>query len=194
MAFRRLRLRSPPSSPLPGDCNRERAFDGVVNLGDVVAPFFDSTASSSFLFFTTLSSPSVKAEELSSPSSEKQFMVSFSFLSGVDMASILIGAESSVRRLRGVPRRLFEWSLKHANLLKHVTKEKKVKGSVEVAVVDTLLDVVDEVARKIEEMMPGDQGGAVEAGKVNLAAFAKGCFSQDGLGGFVSVFQVAGIV
>jgi hypothetical protein len=47
----------------------------------------------------------VKAEELSSPSSEKQFMVSFSFLSGVDMASILIGAESSVRRLRGVPRR-----------------------------------------------------------------------------------------
>ena len=66
----------------------------------------------------------------------------------------------------------FKTKLKHANLLKHTTKEKKVKGSVEVAVVDTLLDVVDEVARKIEEMMPGDQGGAVEDGKVNLAAFA----------------------
>ena len=38
-----------------------------------------------------------------------------------------------------------------------MNSEKKVKGELEVAVVDTLLDVVDEVARKIEEMMPGDQ-------------------------------------
>ena len=60
-------------------------------------------------------------------------------------------------------------------------------------VLDTLLDIVEEVARKIEEMMPGDQGGSVEAGKVNLAAFAKGCFSTDALGGFVDVMKVAGI-
>ena len=60
--------------------------------------------------------------------------------------------------------------------------------------VDTLFDIVEEVARKIEEMMPGDQGGSVEEGKVNLAAFAKGCFTQDGFGGYVSIFEVAGIV
>ena len=41
--------------------------------------------------------------------------------------------------------------------------------------------------------MRGGQGGSVEDGKVNLAAFAKGCFSQDGFGGFVSVFEIAGI-
>jgi len=87
----------------------------------------------------------------------------------------------------------FKAKLKGINLIKHVTAEKKVKGELEVAVVDTLLDVVEEVARKIEEAMPGDQGGSVEAGKVNLAAFAKGCFSQDGFGGFVSIFEVAGI-
>jgi len=84
--------------------------------------------------------------------------------------------------------------LKTVDLIKHVTSDKKVKGALDMKVIDTLLDAVDEVARKIEEMMPGDQGGAMEAGKVNLAAFAKGCFSQDGLGGFVSIFQVAGIV
>ena len=87
----------------------------------------------------------------------------------------------------------FKAKLKSINLIKHVTSEKKVKGELEVAVVDTLLDVVEEVARKIEEMMPGDQGGSLEEGKVNLAAFAKGCFSQDGFGGFVSIFEVAGI-
>jgi len=83
--------------------------------------------------------------------------------------------------------------LKSLNLIKHVTPEKKTKGDLDLAVVETLFDVVEEVARKIEEMMPGDQGGSVEDGKVNLAAFAKGCFSQDGLGGFVSLFEVAGI-
>jgi Ca2+-binding EF-hand superfamily protein len=88
----------------------------------------------------------------------------------------------------------FKAKLKPLNLIKHVTAEKKVKGDLEADVVDTLLDVVDEVARKIEEQMPGDQGGSVESGKVNLAAFAKGCFSQDGLGGFVSIFEVAGII
>jgi len=72
--------------------------------------------------------------------------------------------------------------------------EKKTKGILEMNVVETLFDIVEEVARKIEEAMPGDQGGSVEAGKVNLAAFAKGCFSQDGLGGFVSIFEVAGIM
>jgi len=87
----------------------------------------------------------------------------------------------------------FKAKLKPLNVIKHVTAEKKVKGEIEAAVVDTLLDIVEEVARKIEEMMPGDQGGAVEADKVNLAAFAKGCFSQDGFGGFVSIFEVAGI-
>ena len=69
----------------------------------------------------------------------------------------------------------------------------QTKGDLDLAVVETLFDVVEEVARKIEEMMPGDQGGSVEEGKINLAAFAKGCFSQDGLGGFVSLFEVAGI-
>jgi len=84
--------------------------------------------------------------------------------------------------------------LKTLNLIKHVTAEKKTKGILEMNVVETLFDIVEEVARKIEEAMPGDQGGSVEAGKVNLAAFAKGCFSQDGLGGFVSIFEVAGIM
>ena len=88
----------------------------------------------------------------------------------------------------------FKAKLKAINLIKHMNSEKKMKGELEVNVVDTLLDVVEEVARKIEEMMPGDQGGSVEAGSVNLAAFAKGCFSQDGFGGFVSIFSVAGIV
>jgi len=74
-----------------------------------------------------------------------------------------------------------------------MTPEKKKKGIVKEKVLDTLLDIVEEVARKIEEQMPGDQGGSVEAGQVNLAAFAKGCFSTDGLGGFVDVMQVAGI-
>jgi hypothetical protein len=83
--------------------------------------------------------------------------------------------------------------LKSLNLIKHTTPEKKVKGDLDLAVVDTLFDLVEEVARKIEEMMPGDQGGSLEAGKVNLAAFAKGCFSQDGFGGFVSIFEIAGI-
>ena len=87
----------------------------------------------------------------------------------------------------------FKAKLKMINLIKHVTSDKKVKGELEIAVVDTLLDVVDEVARKIEEMMPGDQGGALVADSVNLAAFAKACFSQDGFGGFVSIFEVAGI-
>ncbi|KOO30350.1 hypothetical protein Ctob_006292 [Chrysochromulina tobinii] len=41
--------------------------------------------------------------------------------------------------------------------------------------------------------MPGDQGGAVAAGYLNLAAFAKGCFSTDGFGGFVDVMTIAGI-
>ena len=92
-----------------------------------------------------------------------------------------------------ITREEFKQKLKPLNVIKYVTPEKKVKGELEDKVVETLLDIVDEVARKIEEMMPGDQGGAVEGGKVNLAAFAKGCFSQDGLGGFVSVFEVAGI-
>jgi hypothetical protein len=83
--------------------------------------------------------------------------------------------------------------LKSLNLIKHTTSEKKVKGDLDLAVVDTLFDLVEEVARKIEEMMPGDQGGSLEAGKVNLAAFAKGCFSQDGFGGFVTIFEIAGI-
>ena len=74
-----------------------------------------------------------------------------------------------------------------------MTPEKKKKGIVKEVVLDTLLDVVEEVARKIEEQMPGDQGGSVAAGQVNLAAFAKGCFSVDGLGGFVDVMKVAGI-
>ena len=87
----------------------------------------------------------------------------------------------------------FMVKLKAINLIKHVTPDKKVKGDLEPPVINTLLDIVDEVARKIEEMMPGDQGGAVESGMVNLAAFAKGCFSQDGFGGFVSIFEVAGI-
>jgi len=92
-----------------------------------------------------------------------------------------------------ISREEFKTKLKQIDLIKHVKPDKKVKGDIEVAVVDTLLDVVDEVARKIEEMMPGDQGGSLEDGKVNLAAFAKGCFSQDGFGGFVSIFEVAGI-
>jgi len=87
----------------------------------------------------------------------------------------------------------FKTKLKQANILKHVTSEKKVKGTLEVEKVDTLLDVVEEVARKIEEQMPGDQGGSCEAGKVNLAAFAKACFSQDGFGGFASIMEIAGI-
>ena len=70
---------------------------------------------------------------------------------------------------------------------------KKEKGTGPGVVLDTLLDIVEEVARKIEEMMPGDQGGSVEEGKVNLAAFAKGCFSTDGFGGYVDVMKVAGI-
>ena len=92
-----------------------------------------------------------------------------------------------------ISREEFKTKLKQIDLIKHVKPDKKVKGDIEVAVVDTLLDVVDEVARKIEEMMPGDQGGSLEDAKVNLAAFAKGCFSQDGFGGFVSIFEVAGI-
>merc|ERR1719263_218506 len=87
----------------------------------------------------------------------------------------------------------FKAKLKPLNVIKHVTSEKKVKGELSHEVVDTLLDITEEVARKIEEMMPGDQGGSVEEGKVNLAAFARGCFSQDGFGGFVSLFEVAGI-
>jgi len=83
--------------------------------------------------------------------------------------------------------------LKLINVLEHMTPEKKKKGVVKEVVLDTLLDIVEEVARKIEEMMPGDQGGSVEAGSVNLAAFAKGCFSTDALGGFVDVMKVAGI-
>jgi len=90
-------------------------------------------------------------------------------------------------------RKEFKDKLKSVNVIKHVTSDKKVKGDVDEKVIDTFLDVVDEVARKIEEMMPGDQGGATEAGKVNLAAFAKGAFSQDGFGGFVSIFEIAGI-
>jgi len=83
--------------------------------------------------------------------------------------------------------------LKLLNVLEHMTPEKKKKGHISANAIDTLLDIVDEVARKIEEMMPGDQGGAVSAGYVNLAAFAKGCFSTDGFGGFVDVMTVAGI-
>merc|ERR1719353_1345327 len=57
----------------------------------------------------------------------------------------------------------FKAKLKSVNLIKHMTSEKKVKGELEAVVIDTLLDVVDEVARKIEEAMPGDQGGTVAA-------------------------------
>ena len=92
-----------------------------------------------------------------------------------------------------ISRAEFMTKLKQANILKHMTSEKKLKGNVDQAPVDTLLDIVDEVARKIEEMMPGDQGGSLEAGMVNLAAFAKGCFSGDGWGGYVSIFEIAGI-
>jgi len=92
-----------------------------------------------------------------------------------------------------ITRKEFLDKLKMAKILKHIQPDKKVKGTLEAPVVETLLDVVEEVARKIEEMMPGDQGGSVEEGKVNLAAFAKGCFSSDGFGGYVSLFEVAGI-
>ena len=83
--------------------------------------------------------------------------------------------------------------MKLLKVLKHMTSEKKVKGTIEKAALETMLDIVDEVARKIEEQMPGDQGGAVAAGYLNLAAFAKGCFSTDGFGGFVDVMTIAGI-
>jgi len=92
-----------------------------------------------------------------------------------------------------ITRAEFKTKLKQVNAMKHLTPEKKVKGTIDELHIDTLLDLVEEVARKIEEMMPGDQGGSVEEGKVNLAAFTKGCFSQDGFGGFVSIFEVAGI-
>ena len=87
----------------------------------------------------------------------------------------------------------FKQKLKLLNVLEHMTPEKKKKGVLPAKVVDTLLDIVEEVARKIEEEMPGDQGGSVEAGKGNLAAFAKGCFSTSGLGGFVDLMVIAGI-
>lgn len=74
-----------------------------------------------------------------------------------------------------------------------MTPEKKKKGHIKMEAVDTLLDIVEEVARKIEERMPGDQGGSVKAGYVNLSAFAQGCFSSDGFGGHVDVMEVAGI-
>ena len=50
------------------------------------------------------------------------------------------------------PRFDFEAKLKPLNVIKYVTAEKKQKGVLEPAVVDTLLDVTEEVARKIEEM------------------------------------------
>ena len=87
----------------------------------------------------------------------------------------------------------FFQKMKLLNVLKHQTPEKKVKGVLDKKVIDTLLDIVEEVARRIEEEMPGDQGGSVEAGFVNLAAFAKGCFSSSGLGGYVGILEVANI-
>ena len=66
-----------------------------------------------------------------------------------------------------ITRAEFKAKLKPLNLIKHVTPEKKVKGELEDNVVETLLDIVDEVASKPkmswldEEVRDGAQFGAI---------------------------------
>jgi len=108
-----------------------------------------------------------------------------------NMRSVL--AYLDVREDGMITRDEMKAKLKLLNVMEHMTPEKKKKGHITEKAIDTMLDIVEEVARKIEEQMPGDQGGSVESGYVNLAAFAKGCFSTDGFGGFVDCLTIAGI-